>query len=146
MSHFFFPCRNGTWKITCKEWSLNVIKRNKSNCFTEEHLLTGRDGIIETGYSFTCSDTNDSTNVINITWYKVLLKLFLVYRSSQEEGDNIPQWKLSSTAFIHCNNKNTKDHLSCREHCLPLCLVILVASMKTQYEYSIMVFNRVHHL
>ncbi|KAM3836382.1 interleukin-18 receptor 1-like [Vipera latastei] len=62
--------KNGTWKITCKEWSLNVIKRNKSNCFTEEHLLTGRDGIIETGYSFTCSDTNDSTNVINITWYK----------------------------------------------------------------------------
>ncbi|KAK9401822.1 interleukin-18 receptor 1-like [Crotalus adamanteus] len=62
--------KNGTWKRSCKEWSLNVIKRNKNNCFTEEHLLTGRDGIIGTGYSFTCSDTNDSTNVINITWYK----------------------------------------------------------------------------
>lgn len=80
MSHFLSPCRNGTWKISCKEWSLNVIKRNKNNCFTEEHLLTGRDGIIGTGYPFTCSSTNDSANVINITWYKVPLKCFLVYR------------------------------------------------------------------
>ncbi|ETE61936.1 Interleukin-18 receptor 1, partial [Ophiophagus hannah] len=62
--------RNGTWKTSCKEWSLNVIKRNKSNCFTEEHLLTGRDGIIGTEYFFTCSSTNDTANVINIMWYK----------------------------------------------------------------------------
>lgn len=79
MSHFLSPCRNGTWEVSCKEWSLNVIKRNKSNCFTEEHLLTGRDGIIGTSYPFTCSSTN-SANVISITWYKVLLKYFLVYR------------------------------------------------------------------
>uniref|UniRef100_A0A8C6XE62 Interleukin 18 receptor 1 n=1 Tax=Naja naja TaxID=35670 RepID=A0A8C6XE62_NAJNA len=72
--------RNGTWKIPCKEWFLNVIKRNKSSCFTKEHLLTGRDGIIGTEYFFTCSSTNDTANVINITWYKVLLKHFLVYR------------------------------------------------------------------
>ncbi|XP_070607938.1 interleukin-18 receptor 1 [Erythrolamprus reginae] len=62
--------RNGTSNITCKEWFLTVIKRNKSNCFTEEHLFTGRDGIIGTGYPFTCGSTNDSANVINITWYK----------------------------------------------------------------------------
>ncbi|XP_032082657.1 interleukin-18 receptor 1 [Thamnophis elegans] len=60
---------NGTWEGSPKEWSLNVIKRNKSNCFTEEHLLTGRDGIIGTSYPFTCSSTN-SANVISITWYK----------------------------------------------------------------------------
>ncbi|XP_026522496.1 interleukin-18 receptor 1 [Notechis scutatus] len=62
--------RNGTWKKSCKEWSLNVIKRNKSNCFTEEHLLTGRDGIIGTEYFFTCSSPNDTANVISIMWYK----------------------------------------------------------------------------
>ncbi|XP_013914261.1 PREDICTED: interleukin-18 receptor 1-like [Thamnophis sirtalis] len=60
---------NGTWEGYPKEWSLNVIKRNKNNCFTEEHLLTGRDGIIGTSYPFTCSSTN-SANVISITWYK----------------------------------------------------------------------------
>uniref|UniRef100_A0A8C5S5K8 Interleukin 18 receptor 1 n=1 Tax=Laticauda laticaudata TaxID=8630 RepID=A0A8C5S5K8_LATLA len=77
----------GIYQLSCKEWSLNVIKRNKSNCFTEEHLLTGRDGIIGTEYFFTCSSTNDTANVINIMWYKVFLKHFLVYRRNKTNPD-----------------------------------------------------------
>ncbi|XP_063161009.1 interleukin-18 receptor 1-like isoform X2 [Candoia aspera] len=62
--------RNGTRETPCKEWSLNVIKRNKKNCFTEEHVLTGIDGIVGRSYAFTCSDTDDSVNVVDIAWYK----------------------------------------------------------------------------
>ncbi|XP_007439446.1 interleukin-18 receptor 1 [Python bivittatus] len=61
---------NGIQEKPCKKWSLNVVKRDKNNCFTEEHVHTGIVGVVGKSYFFTCSDTDDSVNVVDLTWYK----------------------------------------------------------------------------
>lgn len=49
---------------------MNVLERNKSSCFNENHLTTENKSA-GTGYSLKCSDLSVYENN-SITWYKVI--------------------------------------------------------------------------
>nr|XP_008114347.1 PREDICTED: interleukin-18 receptor 1 isoform X1 [Anolis carolinensis] len=61
---------NGSEVISCYEWSLNIIKRNKESCFNANHVLTVIPGIVGKSYFVKCNDIPHTANVSNITWYK----------------------------------------------------------------------------
>ncbi|XP_066427686.1 interleukin-18 receptor 1 [Molothrus aeneus] len=59
---------NGKQNITIQKWTLNVLERNKSSCFNENHLTTEIKSA-GTGHSLKCSDLSVHEND-SITWYK----------------------------------------------------------------------------
>ncbi|XP_009077805.1 PREDICTED: interleukin-18 receptor 1, partial [Acanthisitta chloris] len=65
---FFFFHSDGKQNFTIQTWTLNVLERNKSSCFNQNHLTTEikNAGI---GHSLKCSDLSVNEND-TITWYK----------------------------------------------------------------------------
>ncbi|KAL9867415.1 interleukin-18 receptor 1 isoform 2-T2 [Geothlypis trichas] len=59
---------NGKQNVTIQKWTLNVLERNKSSCFNENHLTTEIKSA-GTGHSLKCSDLSVHEND-SITWYK----------------------------------------------------------------------------
>ncbi|KGL84770.1 Interleukin-18 receptor 1, partial [Tinamus guttatus] len=59
---------NGKQNFTIQKWTLNVLERNKSSCFNENHLTTEIKNV-GSGYSLKCSDISVNEND-SITWYK----------------------------------------------------------------------------
>uniref|UniRef100_A0A8C5JW26 Interleukin 18 receptor 1 n=1 Tax=Junco hyemalis TaxID=40217 RepID=A0A8C5JW26_JUNHY len=59
---------NGKQNVTIQKWTLNVLERNKSSCFNENHLTTDIKSA-GTGHSLKCSDLSVHEND-SITWYK----------------------------------------------------------------------------
>lgn len=64
--NYFVTQSNGS--LTIQNWTLNVLERNKSSCFNQNHLTTEiqNAGI---GHSLKCSDLSVNEND-SITWYK----------------------------------------------------------------------------
>lgn len=67
---------------------MNVLERNKSSCFNQNHLTTEIQsaGI---GHSLKCSDLSVNEND-NITWYKVIkkIKALAIDRTSIDRTSN----------------------------------------------------------
>ncbi|XP_064569607.1 interleukin-18 receptor 1 [Zonotrichia leucophrys gambelii] len=59
---------NGKQNVTIQKWTLNVLERNKSSCFNENHLTTDIKSA-GAGHSLKCSDLSVHEND-SITWYK----------------------------------------------------------------------------
>ncbi|XP_066195997.1 interleukin-18 receptor 1 [Sylvia atricapilla] len=59
---------NGKQNFTIQKWTLNVLERNKSSCFNENHLTTENKSA-GTGLSLKCSDLSVYENN-SIIWYK----------------------------------------------------------------------------
>ncbi|XP_025897665.1 interleukin-18 receptor 1 [Nothoprocta perdicaria] len=59
---------DGKQNITIQKWTLNILERNKSSCFNENHLTTEIKNA-GSGYSLKCSDLSINEND-SITWYK----------------------------------------------------------------------------
>ncbi|XP_067322937.1 interleukin-18 receptor 1 [Anolis sagrei] len=89
---------NGTEVISCYQWSLNIIKRNKESCFKADHVLTGIPGIVGKSYLFTCNDVLHTANVSNITWYKNCERIV----SQTEEKWHIEQLKAEDSGKYTC--------------------------------------------
>ncbi|XP_015496037.1 interleukin-18 receptor 1 isoform X2 [Parus major] len=59
---------NGKQNFTVQKWTLNVLERNKSSCFNENHLTTEIKSA-GTGHSLKCNDLSLYEND-SVTWYK----------------------------------------------------------------------------
>ncbi|XP_058683304.1 interleukin-18 receptor 1 [Poecile atricapillus] len=59
---------NGKQNFTVQKWTLNVLERNKSSCFNENHLTTEIKSA-GTGHSLKCNDLSVYEND-SVTWYK----------------------------------------------------------------------------
>ncbi|KAM7065916.1 interleukin-18 receptor 1-like isoform 2-T2 [Acridotheres tristis] len=59
---------NGKQNVTIQKWTLNVLERNKSSCFNENHLTTEIKSA-GVGHSLKCNDLSVYEND-SITWYK----------------------------------------------------------------------------
>ncbi|XP_067150945.1 interleukin-18 receptor 1 isoform X3 [Apteryx mantelli] len=59
---------DGKQNFTIQQWTLNVLERNKSSCFNENHLTTEIKNA-GSGHSLKCNDLSVNEND-SITWYK----------------------------------------------------------------------------
>ncbi|KAM8819806.1 LOW QUALITY PROTEIN: interleukin-18 receptor 1 [Eudromia elegans] len=66
--NYSVTCSDGKQNFTIQKWTLNVLERNKSSCFNQNHLTTEIKNA-GSGYSLKCSDLSVNEND-SITWYK----------------------------------------------------------------------------
>ncbi|XP_032906999.1 interleukin-18 receptor 1-like isoform X2 [Catharus ustulatus] len=87
---------NGKRNFTVQKWTLNVLERNKSSCFNENHLTTEikSAGI---GHSLKCSDLSVNEND-SITWYKDCKK----YEHETEREVNFRALTVQNSGIYTC--------------------------------------------
>ncbi|NXJ09285.1 IL18R protein, partial [Odontophorus gujanensis] len=66
--NYFVTQSNGKQNFTIQKWTLNVLERNKSSCFNQNHITTEIQNA-GTGHSLKCSELSVNEND-SITWYK----------------------------------------------------------------------------
>ncbi|XP_042724457.1 interleukin-18 receptor 1 [Lagopus leucura] len=66
--NYFVTQSSGKRNFTIQKWTLNVLERNRSSCFNQNHLTTEIQNA-GTGHSLKCNDLSVNEND-SITWYK----------------------------------------------------------------------------
>ncbi|XP_019478779.1 interleukin-18 receptor 1 isoform X2 [Meleagris gallopavo] len=66
--NYFVTQSSGKRNFTIQKWTLNVLERNRSSCFNQNHLTTEIQNA-GTGHSLKCNDLSVNAND-SITWYK----------------------------------------------------------------------------
>ncbi|XP_044285095.1 interleukin-18 receptor 1 [Varanus komodoensis] len=88
---------NGTHNVRRYEWALRVLRRNKTSCFTKNHIENGIHGETGKSYTFSCNNMHQSEHV-NITWYKDCIMI----QNEMDDDLYIPQLKLEDAGKYTC--------------------------------------------